>query len=101
MPIGGKNTRGMVDNKAELVSPPEHVKARADKISPRWLSVTDACRYSSMSDKTLMRYVKTGEIYGKKLGGKWYIDRYSIDAFLKSDEIVINETLARFREKIA
>jgi excisionase family DNA binding protein len=73
----------------------------ADEISPRWLSVRKACRYTSMSDKTLMRYVVAGNIYGTKQGGKWYIDRYSIDAFFKSEDIAIEETLARMRAKIS
>ena len=86
--------------KAELTLSPNLVDV-ADEITPRWLSITKACRYSGMSDKTLMRYVTNGEIYGSKKGGKWYIDRNSIDTFFKSDAVAINETLARLRGKIA
>lgn len=73
----------------------------SDAIAPRWLGITQACQYASMSDKTLMRYVTSGEIFGSKKGGKWYIDRNSIDVFFKSAEVIIDKTLARCREKIA
>lgn len=68
-----------------------------DNITPRWLSVTIACLYSSMSDKTLMRYIKNGDIYGIKKGGKWYVDRLSMDDFMKSDDLFMKETLHRFK----
>jgi len=68
-----------------------------DDINPRWLSVTEACKYISMSDKTLMNYVKSGEIYGAKKVGKWYIDRLSIDSFMKADDIFVRETVARLK----
>jgi excisionase family DNA binding protein len=84
-----------------MASPPELIHEITNEITPRWLSITNACRYSGMSDKTIMRYITTGKIYGSKKGGKWYIDRNSIDAFFKSDEVAINETLARLRGKIA
>ena len=73
----------------------------SDAITPRWLSVTKACRYASMSDKTLMRHVTAGDIYGSKKVGKWYIDKHSIDTFFNSDEVAIQETLARFRGKVS
>ena len=66
-----------------------------DDINPRWLSVTQTCKYSGMSDKTLMRHVLNGRIYGSKKGGKWYIDRFSVDAFFLNDHIYVEETLAR------
>lgn len=70
------------------------------EINPRWLSVTKACHYASMSDKTLMRHVLSGEIHGKKVGGKWYIDRFSIDDFFHGDDPFIDETVARILEKV-
>lgn len=76
------------------------VKKLDTHINPRWLSITQACRYASMSDKTLMRYVLNGDIYGVKKNGKWYIDRLSTDDFFRSDELHVEETLARLREKV-
>lgn len=67
-------------------------------INPRWLSVTQACKYCAMSDKTLMRHVIKGDVYGTKKGGKWYIDRNSIDAFMQDDDVFVKETLERLRK---
>lgn len=69
----------------------------SDDIYPRWLSVSEACKYTCMSDKTLMRYIRDGQIYGSKKGGKWYIDRLSIDAFMKADDAHIRETVEKLR----
>jgi len=51
-----------------------------------------------MSDKTLMRHVIKGDVYGTKKGGKWYIDRNSIDAFMQDDDVFVKETLERLRK---
>ncbi|MCX5814971.1 MAG: helix-turn-helix domain-containing protein [Proteobacteria bacterium] len=56
-----------------------------DDINPRWLSVKLACAYSSMSKNTIKKYLITGEIAGSKKGGKWYVDKNSIDAFFQED----------------
>ena len=69
-------------------------------INPRWLSVREACRYTSMSENTLMRYVPT-DIYGTKKGGKWYIDRHSIDAFMDRDREDVKLTVERLKERVA
>lgn len=52
-----------------------------------------------MSDKTLMRYIKDGSIFGTKKGGKWYVDRISIDAFMASDDIFVKNTVERLMKK--
>ena len=69
-------------------------------IDPRWLSLAIACRYSSMSEKTLLKHVRAGHIVGKKDVGKWYVDRISIDAFFQSDSVYVEETLARLLGKV-
>jgi len=69
-------------------------------INPRWLSLTQACRYASMSHKTFMRYVTRCDVYGTKKGGKWYIDRFSIDLFFSSDEIFVLDAVARLGRKV-
>ncbi len=63
----------------------------------RWLSVTLACKYACMSPKTIMKYIRQGEIYGTLKGGKWYIDRESIDAFFLEDNIKVKNILAQLR----
>lgn len=69
-------------------------------ITPRWLSFTEACKYASMSPNTLMRYVPHS-IYGTKKGGKWYIDRLSIDDWMNKDSEEIEVAVARLRGKVA
>jgi len=50
---------------------------------PRWLPSKEASRYSGLSEKTLRRLAKEGEIYATSIGGgKLLFDRYSIDEFL-------------------
>jgi|GEM_PF-3121350 len=51
----------------------------------RWLDIRRACAETSMSKKTLRKYLNSGEIYGTKKGGKIYVDRFSIDAFFLAD----------------
>jgi hypothetical protein len=51
----------------------------------RWLDLKGAARYMSMSKKTIMRLVDQGQIVGCLKGGKWYLDRRSIDAFFLGD----------------
>ncbi len=63
----------------------------------RWLSLTEAARYVSLSDKTLMKYVNAGVIYGTRKGGKWLIDRASIDTWLEEDKIKLLNLVNRRR----
>jgi excisionase family DNA binding protein len=62
-------------------------------VVPRWLSLAEASKYVSMHRQTLMRYIVAGKIYGALKGGKWFVDRESIDAFMLEDNIEI----ARFK----
>jgi hypothetical protein len=74
--------------KKQIVSP-------CDDINPRWLSVSQACKYASMSRPTLMNHILNGNFYAKK-DGKWRVDRYSIDTYLLSDndDEIIRKILA-------
>jgi len=75
------------------------LEKRSD-FSPRWLSITQACKYAAMGDKTLMHYIQNGDIYATKKCGKWIVDRESIDLFMLTDKITTEETLARLRGMI-
>jgi predicted site-specific integrase-resolvase len=66
-------------------------------INPRWLSLTEASKYASMCKKTMARYVASGDIYASRKGGKWFVDKESIDAFFMADKVTIKELLARVR----
>ncbi|MHB8880372.1 MAG: helix-turn-helix domain-containing protein [Thermodesulfovibrionales bacterium] len=69
-------------------------------LNPRWLSISQACRYCSMSTETLMKYVRKGDIYGSKKGGKWWVDKLSVDAFFLADKAAVEEALDRVRKSI-
>jgi hypothetical protein len=64
---------------------------------PRWMDVKAACAYTSMSKNTIMEYIKQdGCIYARRLRGKWYIDRESIDNFMLQDPVKIHLSRLRF-----
>lgn len=68
-------------------------------IIPRWLSLSEACQYASMSARKMKRHIKAGEIHGLKKG-KWFVDRNSIDAFFRDDNfqnLMVEKVLASFR----
>lgn len=71
-------------------------------INPRWLSLKSATQYASMSKPTLMEHVREGAIYGTLKGGKWYIDRESIDKFFLQDgfeaELIAQKIIDRGRK---
>lgn len=50
-------------------------------ISQRWLTVTEACLYAKMSKNTLMGTIDSGHVFASKRGGKWIVDRKSIDQY--------------------
>ena len=49
--------------------------------TPRWLDLHEATNYVCLSRKTIMRLIHAGEIVAYRVGGKWIIDRDSIDTF--------------------
>jgi hypothetical protein len=51
----------------------------------RWLTFKEARMYSRLGEKKLRELLKRGVIYGKRLDGKWIVDRESIDSFYESD----------------
>jgi Helix-turn-helix domain len=65
-------------------------------ISPRWLTLSDAGKYASMSERTLKRHILNGEIYAIKKG-KWYVDKESIDAFMMQDAVDLQRVLENLK----
>lgn len=74
-------------------TPPKTLKAW-----PRWMSITQATEYISLSDKTLLQLITDGKIKAKNIRRKYLIDRESIDSFMQSDEAEVEEALERLRE---
>jgi hypothetical protein len=74
----------------------QFIRASGQNSYPRWMDVKTACRYASMSKNTLMAYIKDDSIYAKRLRGKWYVDRDSIDNFMLQDPVKIHLAKLRF-----
>jgi hypothetical protein len=64
-------------------------------VTPRWLDLAGAAKYTSMSKKTLKKYIEVGEIFASLKKGKWYVDKESIDAFHLGNKVVVEEAVAR------
>jgi Helix-turn-helix domain len=79
----------------------ENTHAGVKDVTPRWLSVSKACHYCSMGDERLMQFVRAGDIYGTKKGGKWYIDRFSIDRFFGDENARVSDALADLKRRVA
>lgn len=56
----------------------------------RWLTTKEAVKYSKLSEKTLRKFYRQGEIYAVQIGNKLIWDKESIDNFLLQDEKKIN-----------
>lgn len=72
-------------------------KEEYKELIPRWLSVAQACKYCSMSTKTLMKY--RDSISFVKLPGsrKLRIDRLSLDKLMEfyRENSFVEDTVAR------
>ena len=75
-------------------------------ITPRWLSLSDACKYSNMSKNTLRPLLVSGEIYGfqktteKGNGGNWTVDRESIDDYQLQFGLTSNAKYVDFQKRV-
>jgi len=69
----------------------------AIRTAPRWLSLASAAQYASMSKNTFIKYIQDGKIYATQKGGKWYVDRESIDHFMIEDDVIVRKVLDSFR----
>jgi len=72
------------------------IRMAGQNVYPRWMDVKAASKYTSMSKNTLMEYIKDDCIYAKRLKGKWYIDRESIDNFMLQDPVKVHMSRLRF-----
>lgn len=53
----------------------------------RYLKITDACRYASVSRNTMRRLIESGDVCAVKIpGGQWRVDRESIDRMMESSD---------------
>lgn len=58
-----------------------------DMPCPRWLRLSDACRYAGLSTKTIKRMIGEGNLRGERTpGGHWRVDRESIDDWFSGDD---------------
>ena len=63
-------------------------------VAPRWLSIKQARMYASMSENKLMEHIESDDIYATKKGGKWFVDKLSIDEFMMEDKAMIEKRFA-------
>ena len=68
---------------------------------PRWLPIKEAARYSGLSEKTLRRLAKDGEIYAVESpgGGKLLFDRESIDEYFLREKARLKAHLDLIRDR--
>lgn len=61
------------------------------EITPRWLKVSEVCRYAGLSPKTVKMMLADGHLRGDRTpGGHWRVDRESVDEwFGAADEKAI------------
>ena len=64
-----------------LDGPSQHTAGPRQMTVPRYLSVSDAAVYASVSTMTIRRMVRRREISGAKFGSDLRIDRWSMDAW--------------------
>lgn len=61
-------------------------------ISPRWLSLREACRYSNLGKHRLKRLAAAGMIKGApdpdNKRGDWIFDRLSLDSYRESQLLI-------------
>ena len=53
-----------------------------DKVSDRWLSIRDVCKYTSVSESTVRRAVKRGTLKASHSTGKLLFKVSSVDRWL-------------------
>jgi hypothetical protein len=46
-----------------------------------------------MHRQTLMRYINAGEVYATMKGGKWFVDKQSLDSFFLADKVEVARCL--------
>ncbi len=73
-------------------------------MTPRYLKIKDAARYSSIGEKRLVQMVQKGILRGcQDVGNKnaWIVDRFSIDEYWDSQmpEQTIKQNVLAFLER--
>ncbi|NVM20968.1 MAG: helix-turn-helix domain-containing protein [Desulfobacterales bacterium] len=59
----------------------------SNNLWPRWLKISAACQYASLSPKTIKRMLIEGQLRGDRTpGGHWRVDRESIDEYFEGDK---------------
>ena len=58
--------------------------ANAQAIGDRLLTLREAAEVLRLSTRTVREYVKSGEINGRIIGGRWRFRRADLDAFFEN-----------------
>ena len=54
----------------------------AEQVQVGLITVADTAKLLGRSTEQVRRYLREGELPGRRLGGQWFIDRADADAFL-------------------
>ncbi|MBI5193256.1 MAG: helix-turn-helix domain-containing protein [Nitrospirae bacterium] len=66
----------------------------------KWLSLEHACIYmTGLSENTVLKHIREGDIYGIRKGGKWVIDRESIDEYYNTERAAERILFERIKAK--
>ncbi|HUI45535.1 MAG TPA: hypothetical protein VL122_06075 [Nitrospirota bacterium] len=68
-------------------------------VAPRWLPIQVACFYAGIGEKKILKHIENGDIYATLDGGKWLIDRASIDEYFLQDKKRVENILANLSQK--
>jgi excisionase family DNA binding protein len=63
---------------------PKHKDEPDGAIGNRLLTLCEAAEVLHLSDRTVRKYVKDGEIRGKLIGKRWRFKRADLDAFFEN-----------------
>ncbi len=60
----------------------------AEMVPGKWMTLTEAMEYAKVkSENTMIAWINDGFVYGFKAGGKWKVDRESIDNWFLSERV--------------
>ena len=49
---------------------------------PKWLSIKDSVEYSGLSESSIRRAIRSGQLKANKVGGKWLIRHQWLESYL-------------------
>ena len=57
----------------------------------KWVTLSEASQLLRRCRQTVVKLIEEGEIYGTNKGGRWLIERASIDSYLYEDKRLVED----------